>query len=104
MAAGGFRQLPVVDGASLVGIITDRDLRGQDGSLEFRLVDAAMTSGPLVVHPEESAETAAKLMMRHKIGALPVVQDGRVIGIISTTDLLGALLSVIEATKQIVAP
>jgi len=104
MAAGGFRQLPVVDGAALVGIITDRDLRHHDGYLESTLVDAAMTSSPLVIHPDESVEAAAKLIIKHKIGALPVVRDGRVVGIVSTTDLLGALLNVIEATKQILAP
>ena len=104
MATGGFRQLPVVDGKSLVGIITDRDLRHHDGYLESTLVDAAMTSSPLTIHPDETVEAAAKLMIKHKIGAVPVVQDGRVAGILSTSDLLKALLSVIEATKQIVAP
>jgi acetoin utilization protein AcuB len=93
-----------VDNTTLVGIITDRDLRHHDGYLESTLVDAAMTSSPLVTHPEEAAEKAAKVMIERKIGALPVVQDGRVVGIISTTDLLKALLNVIEATKQIVAP
>jgi len=104
MAAGGFRQLPVVEGKDLVGIITDRDLRHHDGYLESTLVDAAMTSAPLTIHPDETAEAAAQLMIKHKIGALPVVQNGHVIGILSTSDLLKALLGVIEATKQIVAP
>ena len=104
MAAGGFRQLPVVDGYDLVGIVTDRDLRHHDGYLESTLVDAAMTSCPLIIHPDESVETAARLMIKHKIGAVPVVQNGRVAGIVSTSDLLRALLNVIEATKQIVAP
>ena len=104
MAAGGFRQLPVVDGYDLVGIVTDRDLRHHGGYLQSTLVDAAMTSSPVIVHPDAPVEAAAGLMIKHKIGAVPVVQDGRVVGIVSTSDLLKALLNIIEATKQIVAP
>ena len=58
----------------------------------------------LIVHPDQSVEAAARLMIKHKIGAVPVVQNGRVAGIVSTSDLLRALLSVIETTRQIVAP
>jgi hypothetical protein len=50
MAAGGFRQLPVVDHGNLIGIVTDRDLRHHTGYLESTL-DAAMTSCPVVISP-----------------------------------------------------
>ena len=103
MAAGGFRQLPVVDNGNLIGIVTDRDLRPHVGYLESTLVDAAMTSCPVVIGPSDLVEVAAKLMIQHKIGAIPVVEHGRTIGILSTSDLLRALLSVIQATKQIVS-
>jgi len=103
MAAGGFRQLPVLDYQKLIGIVTDRDLRHHGGYLESTLVDAAMTSCPLVISPSDSVEVAAKLMIQHKIGAVPVVENGRIVGILSTSDLLKALLNLIQATKQIVA-
>jgi acetoin utilization protein AcuB len=103
MATGGFRQLPVVDNGNLIGIVTDRDLRPHAGYLESTLVDAAMTSCPLVISPSDSVEVAAKLIIQHKIGAVPVVENGRPIGIVSTSDLLKALLKIIEATKRIVA-
>jgi CBS domain-containing protein len=48
-------------------------------------------------------EVAAKLMIQHKIGAVPVVEHGRTVVIVSTSDLLKALLNVIQATKQMVA-
>ena len=102
MAAGGFRQLPVVDSGALIGIVTDRDLRHHTGYLESTLVDAAMTSCPVVISPADSVEVAAKLMIQHKIGAVPVVEHGRTVGIVSTSDLLKALLNVIQATKQMV--
>jgi acetoin utilization protein AcuB len=103
MAAGGFRQLPVVDGGNLVGIVTDRDLRHHNGYLESTLVDAAMTTCPVVISPSDPVEVAAKLMIQRKIGAVPVVENGRLVGILSTSDLLKALLNIIQATKQIVA-
>jgi acetoin utilization protein AcuB len=103
MAAGGFRQLPVVDNGNLIGIITDRDLRHHNGYLQSTLVDAAMTSCPVVISPADSVEVAAKLMIQHKIGAVPVVEYGHTVGIVSTSDLLKALLSIIQATKQMVA-
>ena len=103
MATGGFRQLPVVDHGNLIGIVTDRDLRPHAGYLESTLVDAAMTSSPFVISPSDSVEVAAKLIIQHKIGAVPVVENGRLIGIVSTSDLLNALLENIEATKRIVA-
>ena len=62
MAAGGFRQLPVVDNGHLIGIVTDRDLRHHTGYLESTLVDAAMTSCPVVISPSDSVEVAAELM------------------------------------------
>jgi CBS domain-containing protein len=103
MAAGGFRQLPVVDNGNLIGIVTDRDLRHHTGYLESTLVDVAMTSCPLVISPSDSVEVAAKLMIQHKIGAVPVVEQGRTVGIVSTSDLLKALLNIIQATKRMVA-
>ena len=103
MATGGFRQLPVVDSGNLIGIVTDRDLRHHAGYLESTLVDAAMTSCPVVISPFDSVEVAAKLIIQHKIGAVPVVENGRTIGIDRTSDLLKALLKIIEATKRIVA-
>jgi CBS domain-containing protein len=48
-------------------------------------------------------EVAAKLMIQHKIGAVPVVEYGRMAGIVSSSDLLKALLNIIQATKQMVA-
>jgi acetoin utilization protein AcuB len=103
MAAGGFRQLPVVDNGNLIGIVTDRDLRQHTGYLESTLVDAAMTTCPVVISPADSVEAVSKLMIQHKIGAVPVVEHGRTVGIVSTSDLLKALLNIIQATKQMVA-
>lgn len=100
MKHGGFRRIPVVDKGKLVGIISDRDIRAHAGYLELTKVTAAMTSDPKTVTPKMSVEDAARLMLLHKIGGLPVVEDGNVIGIITTTDVLKAFLKIEPATQS----
>lgn len=99
MERGGFRRVPVVDGDNLVGIITDRDIRRHVGYLDSTKITAAMTADPKTVTPRMSVEDAARLMISHKIGGLPVVEDGKLVGILTTTDVLKAFLKV-EAAAQ----
>ncbi len=100
----GIRQIPIVDGERLVGIVTDRDLKHATPSMlsgigqeEFdRILDTThvaqiMTRNPLPVTPATSLGDAAKILADRKFGALPVVEGGRLVGIITTSDLLRAL-------------
>ena len=97
MEAGRFRQVPVVDEERLVGILTDRDPRQHTGQLAQTRVDAVMSTHPFSVHPSAPVEKAAHLLMTNKIGSLPVVEDGRLVGIITATDMLRALEAVLGA-------
>ena len=98
------RHLPVVgpDG-SLVGIVTDRDLRHHlfeprilkdigtisvDAMLKAVPVEEVMSSPVVTVGPWDDLEAAARVMLEDKVGSLPVVENGRVVGIITETDLL----------------
>ena len=101
MDAGRFRRLPVVESEKLIGIITERDLRQHWGYLDATKVNAAMTPDPLTVTPRDTAENAARLMLQHKIGGLPVVDNSELVGILSTSDLIRALLNVIQAAEHI---
>jgi predicted transcriptional regulator len=87
-----FRCLPVVEGGKVLGVITDRDVRTHLHFLESTTARQAMATTPLTVTPTTSIWDAARLLRERKIGSLPVLQDDRLIGIISTTDLLGALM------------
>jgi acetoin utilization protein AcuB len=100
MESGGFRRVPVVDEDQLVGIVSDRDIRAHSGYLDSTKVTAAMTSDPKTVTPRMSVEDAARLMIAHKIGGLPVVEDGKLVGILTTTDVLKAFLKVEAATQS----
>jgi acetoin utilization protein AcuB len=99
MRNGGFRRVPVVDDGKLVGIVSDRDVRAHTGYLELTKVTAAMTAELQTVTPRMSVEDAARLMIEHKIGGLPVVEDGKLVGMITTTDVLKAFLKVEAATQ-----
>jgi acetoin utilization protein AcuB len=93
MRRGRFRRVPVVDdGGALVGILTERALQGHVGFLPITRVTAAMTENPLTIDPDESIERAATIILERKIGGLPVVNKGALVGIITTTDLLAGFL------------
>ncbi|HEX7128181.1 MAG TPA: CBS domain-containing protein, partial [Thermodesulfobacteriota bacterium] len=100
------RHLPVVEGDRLVGIVTDRDIRlnlpspatslsvWEINYLLARLtVGEVMTKRPITIEPDREATDAAKLMLEHRIGALPVVENGALVGIVTETDLLRAWVS-----------
>ncbi len=89
-------QLPVVENGVLVGILAERDLHAHSGYLERTKVDAAMTCPAITVAPQETASNAARLLIQHEINALPVVQDGRLVGIVTRTDLLFLLVTLLE--------
>ncbi len=94
MAHGRFRRLPVVDASgAMIGILTERDLRQHVGYLPTTHVNAAMNEKVLTIGPDEPIESAAALMLERKIGGLPVVaKDGKLLGIVTVTDLLQGLL------------
>jgi acetoin utilization protein AcuB len=109
MREGGFRRLPVVDRGRLVGIITDRDLRRAANSpfvvreqwydnfiLDHIEVGSCMTPNPLTIEPSAPIAEAARLMRDHKIGGLPVLSDGQLVGIVTETDLLDFLIELLE--------
>jgi acetoin utilization protein AcuB len=93
MEQGGFRRMPVVREGRVVGIITDRDLHRHIRDLDHTEVKMAMTQEVITVSRETTVSEAARLLRERKIGALPVAQDEKLVGIVSTSDLLEALSS-----------
>lgn len=91
MTEGGFRCVPIVRNGKPIGIVTDRDVRGHAGHLDNLEAFKAMTLQLITVTPDTSIRDAARLLRERKIGALPVMEDGVLAGIITTTDVLEAL-------------
>lgn len=103
MAKARIRHLLVVDDDRLTGIVTDRDIRLNLASpatslsvweLNYLLarltVEQIMTKAVITVGPRHDARAAARLMLDHKIGGLPVVDGRRLVGIVTETDLVRA--------------
>jgi CBS domain-containing protein len=96
MSREGMHQLPVVENGTLVGMLSDRDLHAHSGYLDRTKVDAAMTYGVITAAPTDTARDAARVLIERQINALPVVDGDRLIGIVTKTDLLRLLVSLLE--------
>ncbi len=102
MNRAGYRHLPVVENDMLVGIITDRDVRLtvnsplvgaevaliRESVLDGVRVDDCMTPDPQCVSSSTPLHEVAELLSRNKFGAMPVVDEGKLVGMISYIDFL----------------
>jgi acetoin utilization protein AcuB len=99
MRRGRFRHLPVVTGAELVGVVARGDLEAPPGApveaaeaLADRPLSEVMSTQPVTVWPDEPVEVAARLLVEHTIGCLPVVAGDGLVGILTESDLFSVLL------------
>jgi len=88
MLTHGVTGIPVVEGRRVVGIVTARDLLGQ---ALYRLVGDVMTGAVATISPDDSIADAHRLMERRDVGRLPVLEDGRLVGLVSRPDILREL-------------
>lgn len=106
MAEKRINQLPVLDDAKLVGIVTDRDLRDAyptslvidrskeiDEFADTYTVEEVMSHNVITVRPAASLASAVMLLRRHRVGSLPVVEKGKLVGIITRSNILDFVLS-----------
>jgi acetoin utilization protein AcuB len=106
------RHLPVVQGGKLVGIVTEHDVRkaGASDSTSLSIfelnylidqikVSSFMTKKVITISPEEPIEAAAKIIYDHKIGALPVVEQNQLVGLITRSDILETFIEVLGINR-----
>jgi acetoin utilization protein AcuB len=97
MKEHSIRHLPVVDGEErLVGWVSDTDLRGVfiASMIEELSVGDVMIADPITVSSTDALEQAALLITEHKIGGMPVLEDGKLVGIITVVDILEAFVDI----------
>ena len=109
------KHLPVVSAQNhLIGILSDRDCRHalnspyvmrerwQDEDLVRKVqIRSVMSPAPIIVEPHAPASEAARLMLRHRIGCLPVMRVETLIGIVTRSDLLVAFMTVHEHYERL---
>ncbi|MEP7355753.1 MAG: CBS domain-containing protein [Anaerolineales bacterium] len=113
MAKHNIRRLPVVDKGKLVGIVTRGDLRGAQASeatslskfelnylVERITLDRFMTRNPVTVADTATIVEAARTMLQRKISGLPVIQGGRLVGIITESDIFRLVVRTWEHQPQ----
>ena len=109
LRAGRIRHIPIIDDGKLVGILSDRDIQRCTPSMLTRVsaeeynaifedtpVARVMTRDPQHISPDAPLHEAAALLHSEKLGCLPVVENGQVVGIITKDDMLGALMHLLD--------
>lgn len=111
MARERVNQLPVVSNGHLVGMVTDRDLRDAypsvaetgvldaSGDPERVPVESVMAFNVLTLAPDQTMAEAAQLMRRERIGAVPIVDERRLVGILTRSDVLRAFVGLVERVE-----
>jgi acetoin utilization protein AcuB len=107
------RHLPVVEGKKLIGLVSNMDIRKAEASpatsLEIRelhylldklTVGEIMTRNVITISPDISVEEATTLLHDNKIGCLPVVEDGNLVGILSENDVMEILIEVMGMKEK----
>jgi CBS domain-containing protein len=126
MAGRDISGVPVVENGGVVGIVTELDLIVRNTRLEapafFAILDAripletpahfrerlrhmlgtlvrdVMTEKVVTIGPDEALEALAELMVKRRVNPVPVVEDGRLIGIVSRSDIIGMMAHDLEST------
>lgn len=117
MQKHGIKHLPAISGSGHVaGVLSDRDCRyalnspfilrekWQDDALVNSIqVRAVMSPAPIIVEPSAPATEAARLMLTHKIGCLPVMRGETLVGILTRSDLLIAFMTLSKRFESLPA-
>jgi acetoin utilization protein AcuB len=100
MKAGGVHHLVVQKDRQIVGVVSERDLGGGKLAARAGVVADVMTENVVTADPEMTIRQAANLLRGRSIGCLPVVDEDRAVGIVTTTDLLDLLGRGVEKPIQ----
>lgn len=101
------RHLVVLEDSQLVGMLSERDLGGANGEpvRRGRTVEELMTSSLVSAEPKTTLRQAANLMRSHRIGSLPLLENDKLVGIVTATDVLdelgrGSIRPEVRSTRQ----
>ncbi len=111
-ARSSLRHLPVLHDSTLVGVLTERDMKrfapgllsGVSSAQYNELMETTpltkvMTKNPMTLGPDQDVSDAADIFASKRFGCLPVVEDGKLVGIVTTTDMLRLLAQMIKEQR-----
>ncbi len=113
MKANKVRHVPVIKNGKLLGIVTEKDIRyamipekipgkkvPHGWNLDHLKVQDIMTTDPIIISLETQVEEAARIIYGNKIGALPVIKNNNLVGIITVMDILGIFIEMMGMLKS----
>lgn len=108
-ARSSLRHLPVLRDTNLVGVLTERDVKRftpgllsgvsseqYNHLLESTPLSKVMTRDPMTLKPDQDVADAADIFSTKRFGCLPVVDDGKLVGIVTTSDMLKLLAKIMN--------
>ncbi|MHB8655744.1 MAG: CBS domain-containing protein [Terriglobia bacterium] len=108
-ARSSLRHLPVLRDTNLVGVLTERDVKRfapgllsgvsseqYNHLLESTPLSKVMTRNPMTLKPDQDVSDAANIFSTKRFGCLPVVEDGKLVGIVTTSDMLKLLAKIMN--------
>ena len=102
MKKHSIRHLPVVEDGELLGWVTERDIREAyiASLIEQVSIGDIMIKDPITISSDANLEEAAELLYRHGIGGLPVVDKGKLVGVITVADIMAAFIEVMGILQE----
>jgi acetoin utilization protein AcuB len=102
MKKHSIRHLPVVEQGELLGWVTESDIRQAylASLIEQVTMEDIMVKDPITIAPDANLEEAAEILHRHGIGGLPVVDKGKVVGVITVADIMAAFIEVMGILQE----
>jgi acetoin utilization protein AcuB len=110
------RRIPIVSGGQLLGLLTEGDLKRAEPStlshtqeeftqvMESTQVNRIMIKNLITTTPDTPLVDAARTLWKSKYGALPVLEDDKLVGILTDNDLIGALVRVLDGEGEASEP
>ena len=98
MKRNDIRHLVVMDGARIAGVVSARDLGRSGSGSDTAWIENVMSSPIVTADRKTTIQRAANLLRGHRVGCLPIVEDGKPVGIVTISDLLDILGKGVDRT------
>lgn len=101
MISKSIRHLPVVDNGEMIGLVTESNIRQYlSQPVDDITIEDIMIVNPITIDPNSSIDSAARLIYQYKIGGVPVLEKRKLVGIITTIDILASFIEILGLLEE----